>query len=588
MRSWLLPAMLLVVSGCETRVPVGTVGSSLALLDADRLVVVDSDVGSVSVLDADTLAPLARIDVGAEPRALLVTEAACYVVTRRGGELLELSLASPPQIVRRTSVCTGPTALAQTPAGTLVVACEWDGTVRAVDPTTLAVTVLASGLHAPVAVAAAAEAVFALESNGRLSRYAGGASQSVSLVPDSDHERPALTKMFAHDAAALTLIDEGHSVAVAFELVNSTDEGNGEAIVDSYGSVTDSAPKINPAVRAFSVEDLAARATPATYARYDADASLRCNGPSALVAAPTGELLVAHRSSADLTRLSLYAGSANDRIKHTWSVGAGPRGVAIDAAGKVAWVDNAFDGTVTRITLGDATAVPLTMLRGLPAAASVAALDGRRSFFDATNPHISPAGVVACGTCHPEGGTDDLAWFIRSDQIVAKIRIPPHLANSSADTAPYHWDGQYADRVSLVQGTIVNLMAGDGLLVDGSTIAAYLDELVLPPVAPPADITALARGEQVFASAGCATCHPAPLFTDRQKHAVLASEATSPTALALPDTPGLRGVFARTALLHDGRFVSLEDLLDDTSSPTHAPTLSAGDRADLLVYLRSL
>jgi hypothetical protein len=580
--------MLLVVNGCETRVPVGAVGSSIALLDADRLAVVDSDVGTVSIVDADTLAPSTSIVVGAEPRALLVTQSAFYVVTRRGGELLELSLASPPRILRRIAICTGPTALAQTPAGALIVACEWDGTVRRIDPVTLSASIVASGLHAPVAVAAAAEAVFALESNGRLSRTAGGATQSVSLVPSSDHERPALTKMFAHDAAALALVDEGHSVAVAFELVNPTDAGNGETIVDSYGAVTDSAPKINPAVRAFSVEDLSARATPATYARYDADPALRCNGPSAIVASASGDLLVAHRSSADLTRLALYAGSANDRIKSTWHVGAGPRGVAVDAAGKVAWVDNALDGTVTRVALDDATALPLTMLRGLPAAASPAALDGRRTFFDATNSHISPAGVVACGTCHPSGGTDDLAWFIRSAQITAKIRVPPHLANASAETAPYHWDGGYADRVSLVQGTIVNLMAGDGLLVDGGSVAAYLDELVLPPVAPPGDATAIAHGEQVFGDAGCATCHPAPLFTDRQKHAVLPAEATSATALALPDTPGLRGVFARTALLHDGRFTRLEDLLADTSSPTHAPALSDGDRADLLSYLRSL
>jgi len=225
-------------------------------------------------------------------------------------------------------------------------------------------------------------------------------------------------------------------------------------------------------------------------------------------------------------------------------------------------------------------------VRPLPQVASPLAMEGRRVFSDATNPHLSPAGVVACANCHPDGGEDGVVWFIRAPTIPAKRRITPHLANAGALTAPYHWDGALPDRAMLVHSTVVNLMAGDGLLVDGDAIAAYIDELVRAPVPPPGDAAAIARGEVVFTNAGCANCHPPPLFTDRQRHPVLAGEADGPNALPMADTPALHGLFLRHDFLHDGRSPSLEDVLARGDLSDHL--VEAADRADLIAYLRSL
>ncbi len=584
----LAPLACLALSACAGGLPAGTTGGSIAVAPGGRLVVVEPDAASVVLLDGDTLEAIARVAVGEEPRALLVAGDRAFVAVRGSGEVVEVALTGDPRVLRRQPVCAGPRALAATPAGEVAVACEWDGTLRALDPGTLAVAPLATELHRPVAVAAAGDAVFALESGGRLVRVAAGVVTSAALVPDDDAERPALAKMAAHAASALEIVDDGRAVAVAFELVNPTDDGNGEPIVDSYGALGDGRPKINPAVRLFSTGDLAPRPGPSTYARYDAAPELRCNGPVAIAPAPGGDLLVAHRSSADLARLDLGAGRSDGRIRATWRTGAGPAGVAVDLQRGLAWVD-ALDGAVTRVELGVGGAAPRTFVRAVPQLASSAALAGRRAFVDATNPHLSPSGVVACATCHPDGGDDELAWFIRAPSIPAKRRLTPHLANAGAATAPYHWDGQLPDRPQLVHATVTALMAGDALLVDGDAIAAYLDELVRAPVPPaPDDAAAVARGAAVFTRAGCAACHPPPLYTDRQLHAVLTPVGEGPDALPLADTPALRGLFLRRRFFHDGRSPSLLDLLGRVDATGHGVGLDPPARADLIAYLNSL
>jgi cytochrome c peroxidase len=259
--------------------------------------------------------------------------------------------------------------------------------------------------------------------------------------------------------------------------------------------------------------------------------------------------------------------------------------VALDRVRRIAWTDDALDGAISRVELGGAVT---TRVRSLPPAASAAALEGRRTFFDATNPHLSPAGMVACATCHPDGGEDGVVWFIRAPTIPAKRRLTPHLANAGAATAPYHWDGALPDRATLVHSTVTNLMAGDGLLVDGDAVAAYLDELVQPPIPPAGDAAAIARGAEVFTTAGCASCHPPPLYTDRQRHPVAAGGVDDAATLPVADTPALHGLFLRARYLHDGRSPSLEDLTTRIDLDAHGATLDALSRADLIAYLRSL
>jgi cytochrome c peroxidase len=269
----------------------------------------------------------------------------------------------------------------------------------------------------------------------------------------------------------------------------------------------------------------------------------------------------------------------------------------VDAAGRYAYVDNAFDASVSRLDLTRAfgSTAPnypadLTVARSVTSPYSDAALAGRRLFHDATNPHVTPSAVVACSTCHPGGGDDGLVWFIHTDAIPLKRRRTPHLADAHTGTAPYHWNGQFADIPDLVQSTITDLMAGDALLVDGSTVTAYIDEMVQAPVAPAGDDAAIAAGAAIFA-ASCASCHSGPDLTDDGFHAVLSpmslhADDVFPTA----NTPALHGLFLRAPYFHDGRSPSLRDLLTraDASPHTAAAMLSPTDLDNLLAFLQSL
>jgi hypothetical protein len=604
-------AALAVATGCGTSeavapVPLaaGRVGASIAVLASGEVAVVNPDQGSVSLLDPETLEARATIDVGGEPHALLeLGSGALLVTTYRGGEVARIDPASA-LVTARGGVCAGPWGMAETLDGSAVaIACEWEGAVMRLDPTTLAATPWVRGLSRPRAVATVAGDLWVADYTGGMVRRIAtdGTVSHVSLVPAEAPERPALTAMTANLAAAI--LPAYGRIHVAHELVNHTGNTSAEKVADDYGSVTDGNPKINPCVSALDPSgsrSLDASGPMPLYARYDGGPRV-FNGPIALASFGSDyahRLLVANLSTADVTVLDAEAASTDERVLGSYAVGAGPAGIAIDGAGRWAFVDNAFDGSVSRLSLTQPLSpsapryeADLTVVRPLPNPYSEAARAGRKLFHDATNPHVTPSAVVACSTCHPGGGDDGLVWFIHTPSIPLKRRRTPHLANAHTATAPYHWDGQFATIPDLVEGTVVNLMAGDGLLVDGSSVSAYLDEMVLPPLPPPGDQASVARGAEIFASTCATSCHSGPDLTDNGFHAVLAPMSLhADDVFTQANTPALHGLFMRAPYFHDGRATDLRDLLTRADAAPHLASakLSPEDVDDLVAFLGSL
>jgi cytochrome c peroxidase len=219
-------------------------------------------------------------------------------------------------------------------------------------------------------------------------------------------------------------------------------------------------------------------------------------------------------------------------------------------------------------------------------------LAGRKLFYDATNPHVTPSRVVACATCHPGGADDGLIWFMNTAKIPLKRRRTPHLANATSATAPFHWDGQFATMTDLVNATVTDLMAGDDLLVDATSVQAFVDEMVEYPLGPSQNSAAARFGATVFVQAGCDTCHAGTSFTDGLTHSVLSPESlTSDDTFTSANTPALAGLFMRAPFFHDGRSPNLRDLLsrsDATLHNTGVAGLTASELDDLVVYLNSL
>ena len=99
------------------------------------------------------------------------------------------------------------------------------------------------------------------------------------------------------------------------------------------------------------------------------------------------------------------------------------------------------------------------------------------------------------------------------------------------------------------------------------------------------------RGQKVFAKANCDMCHPAPLYTDREKYNVGTLTNRNLPTIKEFDTPSLIELYRTAPYLHDGRAPTLMDVIT-THNPkdAHGETrqLTPQERADLVAFLKSL
>lgn len=115
------------------------------------------------------------------------------------------------------------------------------------------------------------------------------------------------------------------------------------------------------------------------------------------------------------------------------------------------------------------------------------------------------------------------------------------------------------------------------------------------------------RGRNVFVQRNCGTCHAGSLMSDNLFHYIGVRPAgedlgrfgvtAAPGDRGAFRTPALRNVALRAPYMHNGRFATLEEVVDfydrggDFTAPNKAPqivplNLTPGERADLLAFLR--
>jgi cytochrome c peroxidase len=172
------------------------------------------------------------------------------------------------------------------------------------------------------------------------------------------------------------------------------------------------------------------------------------------------------------------------------------------------------------------------------------------------------------------------------------------LAGRLPNTEPYGWVGKHGDLKAYLQNTFSRL-GGQGLdPANTKELIAYLERMPGPAdmhtewkegaVVDNSEL--LAKGKELFndAKTGCATCHGADkVLTDKTVHDVGSKvEADVQTAF---DTPSLRYVSGSAPYFHDGRYATLEDLLNSPASEMgHTAQLGKHEREALKVYLESL
>ena len=299
--------------------------------------------------------------------------------------------------------------------------------------------------------------------------------------------------------------------------------------------------------------------------------------------------------------------SAADPSKYQGSlpVAAGPTGIAVDPETRSAYVLSSFDPTLTRVSLAAfapaaaakanpknhavARSAPVVLPRTLrftrPSSLGELADRGRRIFHRASDPRIAKDGR-ACASCHPDGRDDGLVWSTPDGP-----RQTISLAGRVRHEAPFGWMGKHRSLQEHMRATMKNLR-GKGLAPeDEDALATYLTTMKGPPsVTSARALTAEEEhGRSVFASdaTSCAVCHGGPDHSDHDVHDIDSKTSVERSGSLL--APSLVGIAGSAPYFHDGRYGSLEQLLDKSDGKMGSTSsLSSEDKGALVAYLRTL
>jgi hypothetical protein len=242
---------------------------------------------------------------------------------------------------------------------------------------------------------------------------------------------------------------------------------------------------------------------------------------------------------------------------------------------------------------------------------------GLKLFYQARNPDISPEGYISCASCHRDGGSDGMTWDVT--HLGEGLRNTISLNGASGTRfGDLHWSGNF-DEVQDFEIQLEKLNGGEGLIsgvtfttqspltlvttgqsVDLDALATYVNSLGKDRVkrSPYRTYTgslteAAERGRILFDNAGCADCHAGAAFRDGLRHDVGTTKASSGTRLggaALTEirTPSLIELWDTAPYFHDGSAATLQDVLSQSSDPSHAVGLTSEEESDLNEYLLSI
>ncbi len=166
--------------------------------------------------------------------------------------------------------------------------------------------------------------------------------------------------------------------------------------------------------------------------------------PFAIEVSGDDSILVASAAGSDTV---FTVDAASGAVLGRAAVGAVPRGIALESDGDGrpwrAWVLNAVANTVSLVDVSDPAAPRATATVTLEDPTDPAVKRGRIAF---NNAGASSTGTFSCESCHPDGHTDQLVWVLDTPICDRRgcTQIPPRSTmpvRGLRDTAPYHWDG---------------------------------------------------------------------------------------------------------------------------------------------------
>ncbi len=548
-------------------------------------------------------------------------------------------------VVAERSVCTTPRALARTPHGTLWVACEGSDALVVVNESTLAETARIDGGYgsAPSAVAVAPDglsvyAVFA----GRRQVVQYRASDRVelgrvslpatprALAISADSASIFVTRMHAAlDDAQVWRLAPGPLRLTATIAVprfggslNADSPASGRGVANHLtgialspldGTAWFSANKANTARGTLVGPDLSTDNTlrnlvvgldPATNAvlrGIDLDNS---DSASAVAFSPYGDyLLVALQGNNELLvldALRLNSTAGLGALVGRFAVGAAPQGVCVDGTTGRSFVRNFLSRSVSVLETQSLFARgALSVSRNDIATVSneslsATVLAGKRLFYHASDPRMSVDGYLSCAGCHLDGGSDGRTWDFTGRGEGLRNTTSLRGRSGTGAMGNVHWTANF-DEIQDFENDIRGAFGGSGFMSDAD-FAATSAPLGLPKAGRSVELDALAsyvqslgvqslprspyraadgtltaagaRGRESFLALGCNGCHGGPAFTNSQNgpsptlYNVGTLRTTSGQRLGGPlagiDPPTLFGLWDSAPYLHDGAAETLD------------------------------
>ena len=312
--------------------------------------------------------------------------------------------------------------------------------------------------------------------------------------------------------------------------------------------------------------------------------------------------LMKNSTQNDLDRLANDLGASRSFVMGRIKTGAGPKGMVISPGGTQLYVAEQLEDKIAVIDVESLEKIGEGDLGG-PEKVTVLR-QGRRLFTSAGHTFQNQ---YSCYTCHPDNHEDGLVYNM------AGKHMGRNLANTQSlreigDTAPFKWNGknQTVYKQDGMRFSTILTRTEAFSYSDLDAITAYIMRGIDHPpnlqYNPDGNLTASQeRGKAIFERTidnngevipennRCVTCHPAPLYTNRQMADVSTLADTDDPMLF--DTPHLTNLFASPPFLHDGRAKTLEEIWtvyaeDDRHGRVN--DLTKPELNDLINYLKSL
>ncbi|MGR4868782.1 LamG-like jellyroll fold domain-containing protein [Variovorax sp. LARHSF232] len=593
--------------------------SSNIVGDANSVYSVNPDSGTVAAIDALALTKRWEVRVGDEPKTLAVGPDGRIWVTVQGEDKLVALNAADGSVSATIALAygSGPYGLAFTPDGTKgLLTLESKSALIAFNPSSGSTTstLALEGNLRGIAVTGDSQTAYITRFKSKMT---GGQLHRVSLQSMSVLGTTALPV----DTTTVDTENSARGVANYLSQVVISPDG-ARAVLPSKkdnivrGRFRDGTDLVHDqTVRSILSQVELPQGTHMMAEQIDFDD--RAPARAALFSPPGDYLFVAQMEGNNVAIVDAYTRA----VRGEFNTPSAPHGLYLDAARKRLYVNNFLARSVSVHDVADVLASKSAAAVFIQNVATVAqepmaaaALRGKLVFYNANDRRMSKDNYMSCASCHADGGDDGMVWDFtqRGEGLRRTIGLQ---GRRGMGHGKLHWSANF-DEVQDFENDMRNAFGGTGFLSDADfnatadplgapkagknaqldDLAAYLTSLGKfmrsPARAADGSLSVdAARGQTLFASANCASCHSGTTFQDGLRHDVGTIQPSSgkgnnqPLAGVGFDTPTLGGTWAATSLFHNGQKASVLDVI--AGGHGSASGLSAADQQALAEYVRS-